>query len=173
MAVLDIYEYGAEILRIKATPVEEVTEDFAILAENMIQTMYDAKGIGLAAPQIGKSVRLIVVDVSGPEENENPVIIFNPEVTHEAEPEFYEEGCLSVPGIYANVERPAIISITGLDIDGDPIKFDKIDGLFARCILHEIDHLNGVLFVDYLNDEDKEKYEKELVKMAKLSQAKK
>ncbi len=173
MAVLDIYEYGAEVLRIKATPVEEVTEDFAILAENMIQTMYDAKGIGLAAPQIGESVRLIVVDVSGPEEGENPVVVFNPEITHEAEPEMYEEGCLSVPGIYANVERPAIISITGLDIDGDPIQFDKIDGLFARCILHEIDHLNGILFVDYLNDEDKEKYEKQLVKMAKLSQAKK
>lgn len=167
MSVLKIYEYGAPVLRVKAEPVEEVSEELAILAENMIHTMYEAPGIGLAAPQVGESVRLIVVDVSAPDEPNEPYVIFNPEVTAETEPEDYEEGCLSVPGIYANVKRPSIITVRGLDIDGDPIELKSIDGLFARCILHEIDHLDGILFVDHLSEEDKANYEKALEKMAK------
>lgn len=167
MSKLKIYEYGAPILRIPCEPVAEVTEELAILAENMLHTMYEAPGIGLAAPQIGTSVRLIVVDVSGPDEPNEPYVIFNPEITPESAEEPYEEGCLSVPGIYAEVMRPRVITVSGLDIDGDEVVLEKIDGLFARCILHEVDHLNGVLFVDHLKEDDKDKYEKELAKMAR------
>lgn len=169
MALLKIYEYGAPVLRKIAEPVDEVTEELAVLAENMLHTMYEAPGIGLAAPQVGESVRLIVVDVSGPKEDNEPFVIFNPEITPESEAELSEEGCLSVPGIYAEVKRPSVITVKGLDIDGDPIELNKIDGLFARCILHEVDHLDGILFVDHLSDVDKIEYEKQLNKMAKAN----
>lgn len=167
MAILDILTYGNPLLRIKAEAVLEVTDELADLAEDMLDTMYDAPGIGLAAPQIGKSIQLIVVDVSTDENPEEPYILFNPKIIPESEPIPMEEGCLSVPGVFAEVIRPEIITVKAMNIDGEPVEYSKIDGMLSRCIQHEIDHLNGILFVDKLKPTDKALYESKLKKMAR------
>jgi peptide deformylase len=168
MALLSIMTYGNPVLRKKAEPVSKVTPELAQLAKDMLDTMYDAPGIGLAAPQVGRSIRLIVVDISREEDEEKqPIILFNPEIIPESELVCEEEGCLSVPGIYADVIRPDIITVKALNEKGEPIVLEKIDGLLSRCILHEVDHLEGVLFVDRLKPTDRALYENKLKKMAR------
>ena len=132
-------------------PVVDMSDELRVLADDMLETMYDAPGIGLAAPQIGVNRRLIVLDCVREGEGEpRSLVMFNPEVIAESEElSIYEEGCLSIPEQYAEVERPSAVTVRWMDRDGDQQQED-FDGLWATCVQHEIDHLNGVLFIDYL-----------------------
>ncbi|WP_171102752.1 peptide deformylase [Ruegeria sp. HKCCD7255] len=132
-------------------PVADITDELRSLAADMLETMYDAPGIGLAAPQIGVLDRLIVVDCVKEEgESPRPLIMFNPEIIASSdETNVYEEGCLSIPEQYAEVTRPKVVDVTWLDRDGNEQQ-ETFDGLWATCVQHEIDHLNGKLFIDYL-----------------------
>ncbi|NDR56860.1 peptide deformylase [Aliiruegeria sabulilitoris] len=132
-------------------PVPDLSDELRTLADDMLQTMYDAPGIGLAAPQVGITRRLIVLDCVRDGEGEpRPLVMFNPEVIAESEESsVYEEGCLSIPEQYAEVERPAEVTVRWMDRDG-AARQEDFNGLWATCVQHEIDHLNGVLFIDYL-----------------------
>ncbi len=132
-------------------PVADLSDELRSLADDMLETMYDAPGIGLAAPQIGKMHRLIVLDCVKEEgEAPRPLIMFNPEIIAASdETNVYEEGCLSIPDQYAEVTRPADVSVRWLDVNGNE-QTEDFGGLWATCVQHEIDHLNGKLFIDYL-----------------------
>ncbi len=149
MAVLPILNYPDPRLRTVASPVKEVNAAVKTLIADMIETMYDAKGIGLAATQVDRHIQLIVMDLS--EKQDSPRVFINPKITPLVEDKQpYEEGCLSVPTVYDSVERPTKVKIEALDEEGKA--FEEIaEGLLAVCIQHEIDHLNGILFVDYLS----------------------
>lgn len=139
------------VLRQVSKPVERVDEGVRKLADDMLETMYDAPGIGLAAIQVGEPLRMLVIDVSKEEEPREPRIFINPEIVASAdERSTYEEGCLSIPDYYAEVERPAAVTVDYVDIDGERKQIEA-EGLLATCLQHEIDHLNGVLFIDYLS----------------------
>jgi peptide deformylase len=150
MSLLKIELLGADVLRQKATEVPAPGPELDRLVADMFETMYDARGIGLAAPQIGLSQRLIVVDVhedGGPE----PMALLNPVVAEFQGPvEKYEEGCLSIPGVSAHVDRPVRCVVDALDARGNPLRLEA-DGMLARCLQHEIDHLDGILFIDRLS----------------------
>jgi peptide deformylase len=167
--VLPIYLYGQKVLRKRATEVAKVTPELAKLADDMLETMYQSNGIGLAAPQVGRSIRLIVADVAGEEEEKHPYFLFNPTVTERKGGIAAEEGCLSVPGVWADVERPESITVEYMDKDGKRQVLRGIDGLLARCIQHEIDHLDGVLFVDKISATDRTLNEGKLKKISKES----
>jgi peptide deformylase len=145
VSVLDIRVLGDPILRQETTQVTTITDEIRRLAADMIETMHVAQGIGLAAPQVGRTERLTVVDV-----DEHKLVLINPEILHTDGTAKAEEGCLSIPDIYGDVERPAQVRVRALDVNGDPLEIDA-DGLFARCLQHEIDHLHGKLFIDYLS----------------------
>ncbi len=132
-------------------PVPDLSDELRTLADDMLETMYDAPGIGLAAPQIGRLERLIVLDCVKEEgEEPRPLVMFNPEIVASSdETNVYEEGCLSIPDQYAEVTRPKVVDVTWMDRDGNP-QSETFDGLWATCVQHEIDHLNGKLFIDYL-----------------------
>ncbi|WP_425081484.1 peptide deformylase [Ruegeria arenilitoris] len=132
-------------------PVTDLSDELRKLADDMLETMYDAPGIGLAAPQIGVLDRLIVMDCIKEEgETPRPLIMFNPEVIASSdETNVYEEGCLSIPEQFAEVTRPKVVDVTWMDRDGS-LQKETFDGLWATCVQHEIDHLNGKLFIDYL-----------------------
>lgn len=148
MEKLDLVLFPDEGLREVCQPVAQMTDDLDRLIDDMFYTMYDAPGIGLAAPQIAVQQRLIVVDVS---ENQNqPIALINPEIVNSAGKITWEEGCLSLPGIYAKVNRPSQILVRGMNRDGEQVEIEAED-LLAVCIQHEIDHLNGKLFVDHLS----------------------
>ena len=134
-----------------ADPIAEITDETHVLAEDMLQTMYDAPGIGLAAPQVGVLSRMLVMDCVKEEgAPPRPMVLMNPEVTWASdEMSTYEEGCLSIPEQYADVDRPAEVDVRWLGLDGQPHE-ERFDGLWATCVQHEIDHLNGKLFIDYL-----------------------
>ncbi|MBP2293069.1 peptide deformylase [Azospirillum rugosum] len=151
MAVLDILVAPHPVLKQKAKPVEKVDARVAKLMDDMVETMYAAKGIGLAAPQIGVLERVIVVDVHEKDEEPNPIRLANPEIVWKSdETSVCEEGCLSVPDQFAEVTRPSAIRVRYLD-EKNEVREMEADGMLATCIQHEIDHLNGVLFVDYLS----------------------
>lgn len=161
MALLDILHFPDPRLRIKARPVLAVTDATRRLIKDMLETMYAAPGIGLAATQVGVDERVIVVDVS--EDSDSPQAFINPEILSLEGTEVMQEGCLSVPGVYEDVERAARIRVRALDRDGQQLEFDA-DGLLAVCIQHEIDHLNGKLFVDYLSDLKRQRIRKRVEK---------
>lgn len=149
MALLPILSYPDPRLRTIAQPVKEVNDDIKTLIKDMFETMYDAKGIGLAASQVDRHIQLIVMDLS--DDKSGARVFINPKVTplvEEKQP--YEEGCLSVPEVYDEVERPNKVRIEALDGEGNPF-VEEVEGLLAVCIQHEMDHLNGVIFVDYLS----------------------
>lgn len=151
MAVLPILAYPDPRLRTIAQPVAVVDETIKTLIDDMFETMYDARGIGLAATQVDRHVQVIVMDLAKDGEDPQPQVFINPVITpltDETKP--YQEGCLSVPEVYDEVERPARVKIEALDRDGKPFSIDA-DELLAVCIQHEMDHLNGKLFVDYLS----------------------
>ena len=149
MAVREIALLGEEVLRKPAVDVEAVDDDLRALIRDMFETMYDAEGIGLAGPQIGVSQRIIVVDVR--EDDGKPFALINPKIQDTSkDTDRAEEGCLSIPGIAGVVERAQSVVVEGLDEKGGPVRIEA-DGLLARCLQHEIDHLNGVLFVDRLS----------------------
>jgi peptide deformylase len=147
-------------------PVPDLSDDLRALADDMLETMYDAPGIGLAAPQVGVLQRLIVLDCVKEEgEAPRPMIMFNPAVTASSdETNTYEEGCLSIPDQYADVTRPAEVSVTWIDRDGNE-QSEDFDGLWATCVQHEIDHLNGKLFIDYLSGIKRQMITRKMVKL--------
>ncbi|HEY7776527.1 MAG TPA: peptide deformylase [Kineobactrum sp.] len=162
MAILDILEFPDPRLRSRAQPVAQVTDDTRALLADMFETMYAAPGIGLAATQVNIQQRLLVIDVT--EDRSEPLVFINPEVTV-LDPELgeYDEGCLSVPGFYETVQRPQRISVTALDRNGDSFT-RELRGLLAICLQHEIDHLDGKLFVDYLTPLKRQRIRKKLEK---------
>ena len=155
------------ILRKKSERLEKVDNDLKKLMDDMLETMYAAPGIGLAAVQIGILKRLVVIDISKDNEKKTPLFLINPEITFKSKnTSSYEEGCLSLPGQFAEVERPAECHLNYIDYHGKEKKL-KADGLLATCIQHEIDHLNGILFIDYLSKLKKDMIIKKLVKHKK------
>ena len=163
MARLEILEFPDPRLRTIAEPVEQVDDALRQLIDDMFETMYAAPGIGLAATQVNVHKRLLVMDVS--EQGDQPLVFINPEVTpitEETKP--YDEGCLSVPGFYETVERPDRVRIKALGRDGKPFEMEA-DGLLAVCIQHELDHLNGKLFVDYVSRLKRDRIRKKLEKV--------
>lgn len=145
MSILDIHVLGSPILRAETKVVSEITDDLRKLANDLFETMYKAKGIGLAAPQVGRSERLAVVDV-----DDQRYALVNPEIVWEEGSERAEEGCLSIPDIYGEVDRAQRVLVRALDLEGSPFELETTD-LLARCLQHEIDHLHGRLFIDYLS----------------------
>lgn len=150
---LTIHTLGDGVLRAPAKRISKVDESVRDLARDMLRSMYAAKGIGLAAPQVGVHKQLLVIDLDPENAAAAPLVLINPEIAcFGAAIETYEEGCLSIPGVYLNVVRPATVEVSYRDEMGRPQRV-KADGLLARCIQHEMDHLEGVLFVDRVTDE--------------------
>ena len=166
MALLTILHFPDPRLRLKAAPVPVVDDEIRQLAADMLETMYDAPGIGLAATQVDVQKRLIVVDVSP--DHDQPMCFINPEIVWRDGVEEMEEGCLSVPGVYETVQRAEMIRFRALDLDGRRID-QEVDGLLAVCIQHEIDHLDGKLFVDYLSNLKRTRIRKKLEKAQEVS----
>jgi peptide deformylase len=168
MAKLEILEFPDPRLRTRASPVEKVDDALRTLIDDMFETMYDAPGIGLAATQVNVHSRLIVIDVS--ENRDHPLVFINPEV-EVLDPTLgeYDEGCLSVPGFYETVSRPQQVRVNALDRNGEAFEM-LADGLLATCIQHEIDHLDGKLFVDYLSTLKRERIRSKLEKAQRQTQ---
>ncbi|PWR18710.1 peptide deformylase [Zavarzinia compransoris] len=159
-------------LKQKSTPVEAFDADLQGLIDDMFETMYDAPGIGLAAIQVGVPKRLLVIDLAREDEDKAPRVFINPEITWKSDEEIstYEEGCLSVPEQYAEVQRPARVRVSYLDREGKAHE-DEMDGLLATCIQHEMDHLEGVLFVDHLSFARRGMLMRKLAKARKFAKA--
>ncbi|MEE4295384.1 MAG: peptide deformylase [Wenzhouxiangella sp.] len=168
MTQLTILEFPDARLRRVAQPVDAVTDRERTLAADMLETMYEARGIGLAATQVNEAVRMLVLDLS--ESKDDPKVFINPEIIDRKGAQTCEEGCLSVPGIYAEVERAEEIRVRALGLDGQPFEMDA-DGLLAVCIQHEIDHLDGKVFVDYLSPLKRRMVEKKLKKRHREAEA--
>ena len=167
MSIRNIIIEPDNILRKKSEPLDQVNNDTRKLLDDMLKTMYAAPGIGLAAVQIGILKRIIVIDISKKEEKKNPIFLINPEITYQSkETSIYEEGCLSLPGHFAEIERPAKCKINYIDYHGKKVKLEA-EGLLSTCIQHEIDHLNGILFIDYLSKLKKDMIIKKLKKQKK------
>ena len=167
MALKEILKEPNEVLRQKSLPVENVDEKIRELIDDMLETMYAAPGIGLAAIQVGVPKRVIVMDVSKKEGEKLPMHFVNPEIISKSKNNsIYEEGCLSLPGQFAEIERPAKCKIKFLDYNGNPQEIET-EGMLATCIQHEIDHLEGILFIDYLSKLKKTMIVKKLSKQKK------
>ncbi len=166
MAVKDIILHPDPRLKKVCAPVADISAEMRRLAEDMLSTMYDAPGIGLAAPQVGEMTRLIVMDcVKEENAKPRPMVLFNPEVTWSSEEtNVYEEGCLSIPEHFADVERPKMVRVVWQDMDGKRQE-EEFDGLWATCVQHEIDHLNGKLFLDYLKPLRRQMITRKMVKL--------
>ena len=171
MALLPILEFPDPRLRTRAATVDAAqvaTPEFQKLLDDMFETMYEAPGIGLAASQVDAHQRFMVIDVS--EGKDAPTVFINPEITARQGEQVYQEGCLSVPGIYADVTRSDVITVQALDRHGQPFTLEA-DGVLAVCIQHEMDHLDGKLFVDYLSPLKREMVRKKLAKQRKQAAA--
>jgi len=149
-SLLEIMVFGNPVLTQKASEIEDIDEDVYRLAQNMLHTMHAAPGIGLAAPQVNHSIRLITIDLSVGEKVDDVIILINPEIVSSDGEQIMEEGCLSVPEINEKVSRPARVVVKGIDIEGNERTIES-SGLLARALCHEIDHLNGKLFIDHLS----------------------
>jgi peptide deformylase len=174
MSVLDIKKYPEEVLKKKALAVNKVDKndrDLQLLIDNMIETMYTAAGIGLAAPQVGVGKRLIVIDIGDREEGGALIVLVNPEIILAEGLVESEEGCLSVPQYIANLKRAESVVVRGLDREGRAVEI-KADGLLARALQHEIDHLDGVLILDRISAIKREFYKKRYLKSLKESDVK-
>jgi peptide deformylase len=171
MAIRDIILLPDKQLRLVSKTVEKVTPEIRKLADDMLETMYAAPGIGLAAIQVAEPLRLITMDLAKRDENgestPRPRVFINPEILSSSEElAVYEEGCLSIPEYYEEIERPAKVRVRFTDLDGK-LHEEDAEGLFATCIQHEIDHLNGVLFIDYLSKLKRDRVQKKFSKAAK------
>lgn len=164
MSIRTIYQYPAPVLRQKTKKVETFNSSLKSLIEDMAETMYDAPGIGLAAPQVGESIQLLVVNISKEEEVNEYMAIINPKITAKEGSQLDEEGCLSVPDLTANVKRFKKITITYQDTDGNDMELTAEDR-FAVVLQHEIDHLNGILFIDHLSPLKRNLYKKKMKKL--------
>ncbi|MEE9347559.1 MAG: peptide deformylase [Robiginitomaculum sp.] len=159
------------ILKQISKPVDAVTDDIRALMDDMLETMYAAPGIGLAAVQIGEPINVIVMDLAGDDAEPNPQYYVNPEILESVEPLApYEEGCLSVPEVFTTIERPERVKLTYLDYNGKRVT-EWAEGLFATCIQHEMDHLKGILFIDYLSRMKRDRAIKKVQKAEKLKAA--
>lgn len=165
MSVLTILEFPDERLRKKAVPVAVVDKTIKKLVDDMLETMYEAKGVGLAATQVNVHQRIVVIDVS--EEKDKPLCLINPEIIQKDGEEESEEGCLSVPGFFEKVKRAERIIVKALNKEGNPFEMEA-DDLLAVCIQHELDHLEGKLFVDYISSLKRQRIKKKLEKIHKL-----
>jgi peptide deformylase len=159
MAILEIVTVPDPVLRKIAAPIDNINSDIIRLSENMVDTMVAARGAGLAANQVGVPVRLVIIDAAVNTKGKRHLIILNPVIVESVQEEVAEEGCLSVPGFYEFVKRAGKVLARGVDLKGKTIEFD-CEGQFARAMQHEIDHLNGVLFVDYLSPVKKNIFKK-------------
>ena len=169
MAIREIISLPDKRLRLISKPVKTITAEVRVLAADMFETMYDAPGIGLAAIQVAQPLRLITMDLAKKEGETNPRVFINPEILSSSEEKsVYEEGCLSIPEYYEEVERPARVRVRFMDLEGK-IHEEDAEGLYATCIQHEIDHLNGILFVDYLSKLKRDRVLKKFTKAAKLA----
>lgn len=164
MALLPILHYPDPRLHQSATPVTEFTAQLKQLAEDMTETMYAAPGVGLAAPQVNVHKRLVVIDVS--EDKNALMVLVNPQILAQEGTQEYEEGCLSVPGVYSKITRAARVRVQAQDLDGAPFEVEA-DGLLAVCLQHEIDHLDGKVFVDYLSQLKQNRIRTKLLKQAR------
>ncbi|MFD0917084.1 peptide deformylase [Pseudahrensia aquimaris] len=179
MAILPLVHIPDPILRAPSKPIERFDGDLQKFLDSMLETMYDAPGIGLAAVQVGEPIRVVTIDCAEREVNERgeedpdpkrePIFLINPEIVATSDaPNVYEEGCLSIPDYYAEVERPAECTVKFLDRDGKEQTLEA-DGIMATCIQHEVDHLNGVLFIDYLSKLKRDMVVRKFTKIAKQS----
>jgi peptide deformylase len=171
MAQREIIILPDKQLRLISKPIEKVTPEIRKLAEDMFETMYEAPGIGLAAIQVAQPLRMITMDLAKPNENgeteRKPRVFINPEILSKSEElSVYEEGCLSIPEYYEEIERPARVRVRFIDLDGK-VHEEDAEGLYATCIQHEIDHLNGILFIDYLSKLKRDRVQKKFSKAAK------
>ncbi len=168
MQKLEILTIPDPVLRQKSLPVEEVDDETRRFMDRMIQAMYEAPGIGLAAIQVGEPRRIVTLDVARDEGPKTPLFLINPEIVWSSEDErsTYEEGCLSIPDYYAEVERPAKVRVRYVDYHGK-LQEQDAEGLLATCVQHEVDHLNGVLFIDYLSKLKRDLVVKKFAKAAR------
>jgi len=169
MAQLEILHFPDKRLRTKATEINTFDTELRSFVDDMFETMYEAPGIGLAATQVNFHKRLMVIDVS--EDSDEPLCFINPVITHKEGVEVHQEGCLSVPGFYEDVERAEVITVKAFDQHGEPFELTTGD-LLAICIQHEIDHLDGKLFVDYISPLKRNRIRKKLMRMDKELAAK-
>lgn len=168
LSILTILEFPDERLRKKAVAVKAVDESIRTLLDDMLETMYESRGVGLAATQVNVQLRIIVIDVS--EEKNAPLFLINPEIIEKSGSEESEEGCLSVPGFYEKVKRAEQVKIKALDRNGQSVEFEA-RGLLAVCVQHELDHLEGKLFVDYISPLKRQRIRKKLEKAHRLEHA--
>jgi peptide deformylase len=170
MALRDIIILPDKRLRLVSKPVAKITDEIRTLVADMFETMYKAPGIGLAAIQVGVPQRVVTMDLSKREAEAEPKVFINPEITWSSEEKSpYEEGCLSIPDIHEDVERPSRVKVKYLDLDGKAHEEDA-EGLFATCIQHEVDHLNGVLFIDHISKLKRDRINKKFIKAAKRAE---
>jgi len=167
--ILPILKYGAPELKTLSRPVDAFNGELEKLARNMIETMYSAPGIGLAAAQVGVNIRLATIDLSVGEDAKQLIVICNPEIVSANGEQKSEEGCLSIPEFSDTVVRPRSIIVRGHDIHGQPLQFEG-EGLLARCFSHEVDHLNGVLFIDHLSVLKRNLIRNKIKKLAKAGE---
>jgi peptide deformylase len=168
MAIIDILHFPDPRLRNKAKPVETVDDSVRRLVDDMLETMYQAPGIGLASTQVNDPRRVVVIDIS--EEHDQPLCLINPEILGKQGEEEMDEGCLSVPDVFETVIRADKVRVSALDRDGNPFEMEA-DGLLAVCIQHELDHLDGKLFIDYLSNLKRQRIRKRLEKDQKQKRA--
>jgi peptide deformylase len=170
MALRDIIILPDKRLRLVSEPVGKITAETRKLVEDMFDTMYEAPGIGLAAIQVGVPQRVVTMDLSKKEDEKEPRVFINPEIVWSSDdPSVYEEGCLSIPEVHEDVERPAKVRVRYLDLDGQPHE-EEAEGLFATCIQHEVDHLNGKLFIDRISKLKRDRIVKKFTKAAKRAE---
>lgn len=170
MAFLSIKVHPDPVLRVKCATVETFDEELGRLAKDMIQTMNAAPGVGLAACQVGREIRMAIVDPSAGEDPKALHVLVNPEVVEKRGREVDDEGCLSIPGITEKVARPAYVKIEAQDLEGEPFVLEG-EGLMSRVIYHEVDHLNGVLFIDHLTGLRKERVRRKMKRLARGQEA--
>jgi peptide deformylase len=166
MPVLEICKYPHPVLSKKARPVQDLDESLKKLIQDMLETMYQAPGIGLAANQVGEPVRIIVFDVTPKDQDRNPSVLINPEITETEGEQTQEEGCLSIPEYYSEVKRSAKVKVRGLDLEGKPVEICG-EGILATVLQHEIDHLDGILFIDRISALKRALYKKRVQKKLK------
>lgn len=174
--ILEIVEYGHPALRAKGRKIETIDHDLLQLISDMLETMYEADGVGLAAQQVGRPLQLCVIDVEGIKDRPSnmwvdgkkvdledcmPMVLINPELELIGKPKAGVEGCLSFPGIRADIDRPPRVKVKAIDAEGQPLSFEA-DGLLARAVQHEYDHLQGVLFIDRMSDKDRRALDSEI-----------
>jgi peptide deformylase len=167
--IRDILTYGAPQLEKNCAPVERFDEDLRMIVQDMFETMYAAPGIGLAAPQIGLDMRLIVIDLTGGQSAGKQIVMANPEIVEESGTQKEEEGCLSIPGLTAVVERPMLVKVKGRDLEGKEIEMQG-EGLLARAFCHEIDHINGVLYLNRLSPWKRDSLRRKIRKLVKAGE---